>query len=584
MLSKIGNSPRKIMHILNGQQRALGLLVIIMALIAAALEMIGVSVVLPLINAFVAPEELLQNKYIAVLADLFSITDEKQLVLATIFVIIAVYIFKNLFFVFFSWLRLKYSYKIEREFSVMMMSSYMNRGYLFFLEHNTGELIQGAINDVRGIYNYLMAASQLITQTAMVIAILAFLCMTDIQLSIAVMISTVVCIVIIVVVFKNIVADAAKWIRKYTILSNRYVLETFHGVKEVLVNRKQKHFVDRYENNVINTQKKLIVRDVSAEIPAYIIEMVCITGIMLMISMRIIGDSDNTGIISVLATFAVGAFRILPAIGKISNSINGLISSTPNVEAVYDNITEARAYIDKNTKSIEDSDHMDTEFDNAIVVRDLSFGYDEEKLGLVLDGINLEIEKGKSIALVGKSGAGKTTLGDIILGLLKPVRGSVLKDGIDIASIPDSWAHTIGFVPQSIYLSDATVRENVAFGVNPEEIDDDRVRSALEEASILDFVETLPEGINTELGDRGVRISGGQRQRIGIARALYDSPKILVLDEATSALDNDTERSVMEAIENLHGKMTLIIIAHRLETIKKCDEVYEIADGGIRKR
>ncbi len=584
MFEKLAGSPKRLFYILNTQQKILGLLVIVMALIAAVLELLGVSVVLPLINAFVAPEELMDIGYVAAFADFFGIYDLNRLVVLTIIAIIVVYVVKNLFFIVFSWVRLKYSYKIEREFSVMMMSSYMNRGYLFFLEHNTGELLQGALNDARYIYNYLMAASQLITQVSVVVCILVYLFMMDFQLSLAVMLTTVLCISVVIILFKKVVGKAAERIREYTILSNRYVLEAFHGVKEVLVNRKQQHFVDRYERNVINTQKNLIVRDMGAEVPAYAIEMVCIIGLMSVICVRAVGDAGNTGMIAILATFAMGAFRVLPAIGKISNSINGLISSAPSLEAVYNNIREARKLTGPDTENVEQAAESGNDFSESVIIKDLSFGYDTKNLGLVLNGVNLEIKKGKSIALIGKSGAGKSTLGDIILGLLKPESGAVYKDGIDISAIPDSWAETIGFVPQSIYLSDTTVRENVAFGVNSKEIDDERVLKALEEANIKDFIDTLPEGIYTELGDRGVRISGGQRQRIGIARALYDRPKILVLDEATSALDNDTERSVMEAIEHLHGRMTLIIIAHRLETIKKCDEVYEIEDGKVVMR
>ena len=222
-------------------------------------------------------------------------------------------------------------------------------------------------------------------------------------------------------------------------------------------------------------------------------------------------------------------------------------------------------------------------FHSEICLENVSWKYPNAD-GRVIDGLNMVILKGHAVGFVGASGAGKTTLADMILGLLPTETGAIKMDGVDIKSIPLTWSRTIGYVPQSVYLTDDTIRNNVAFGIEKEQIDDVLVWEALQQAQLKTFVESLPEGINTVVGERGIKFSGGQRQRVAIARALYYDPAILVLDEATSALDNETESAVMEAIESLQGHKTLIIVAHRLTTIKSCDEVYEIVDGKAVKK
>ncbi len=234
-------------------------------------------------------------------------------------------------------------------------------------------------------------------------------------------------------------------------------------------------------------------------------------------------------------------------------------------------------------KELEKQD-ISMDFHDKIEIRDLSFKYPGTDK-YVLQNLNLAISKKSSVAFIGQSGAGKTTLADIVMGLLEPTEGGAYVDNVSIFDNLDGWHKVIGYIPQSIYLMDDSIRNNIAFGVDEDEIDEEKLNYAVEQAQLVDMVKGLPEGLSTQIGELGIKLSGGQRQRIGIARALYHSPEILVLDEATSALDNETEKAVMEAIESLHGKMTLIIIAHRLSTIKDCDFVYEIGDGkAVQKR
>ena len=585
MVRKIIDALRKLFQILNRNQKILGVVVLICTIMAAGLETLGVSVIVPLVNALLQPEQLFDISYIRNVTDFLNIYTNEGLILLIFFAVILVYILKNLFFIFHAWIKTKYACKVQRECSVYMMQSYMNRGYNFFINRNVNELRQGVIDDVLSLYQIINGLLQAVTQFMIAAFVCIYMCYADWQLALGVILSALICLLIIFVFFRKRMQQAGIRFRTYNILASQALLQAFQGIKEVLVMSKQKYFVKEFEENTCKRQNATVVQNIGAEIPAYIIEAVCIIGIMAILGIRIVNMPNPENFVAVLASFAIGAFRILPALGKISSSINIISASIPGLNAVYENIVEARKFNDNfyNAEAEAEEQYNDLTFEKCVNIRNLTFSYSSGQKK-VLNRLSLEIPKGKSVAFVGESGAGKSTLADLILGVLRPDEGEVLLDDINIRNIPSLWGRLIGYVPQSIYLPDTSICKNIAFGVEESEIDEDNVRAALEKADLLDFVLDLPNGIHTKVGDRGVRLSGGQQQRIGIARALYHDPEILILDEATSALDNETEKSVMEAIDSLHGKMTLIIIAHRLTTIRNCDAIYEIVDGQAVKR
>ena len=305
------------------------------------------------------------------------------------------------------------------------------------------------------------------------------------------------------------------------------------------------------------------------------------SGLIGVVVIRLLMGVDVMNFVPQLGMFAMAAFKILPSVGKVSNRITIIVYHLPMLDNIYKVVVKADEYEKEqaqyqNTHKTNSDDGQNINFCNKVSIQNVAWKYNENKSN-ILEGLQLDIQKGESIALIGLSGTGKTTLADIILGLLQPQTGCVYMDGKDVYAMPKQWAQIIGYVPQNVFLMDDTVRSNVAFGLK--NVDDKRIWEALEEAQIKEFVEKLPYGLDTIVGERGVKFSGGQRQRIAIARALYNNPQILVLDEATSALDNETENAVMEAVEALQGKMTLIIVAHRLTTIRNCDKIYEIKDG-----
>ncbi len=594
---------KKTLYMMNRSQKVLCFFVLTITAMGSLLECLGVSVIIPLVNVIQDPDSIIKSDFFRSSSILQNLTYYQ----AVGFIggcVILLYIFKNLFFIFMSWIRSKFSCKIQREMAVKMLTSYLSRGYQFFLIKNWGELSRGVVGDTAAVYNVLNATLRLLSETFTIALICGFMFVTDWMMAISMVALATICLLLIYFLFRKKMYKAGEQHRKYSANANQALMQAFQGAKDVLLLRKQRHFINAYEKNQIQVQNAQCNQVVGAESPAYIIEGICVSGLMLIVCSRVmIGDADPN-FIAVLASFAVGAFRILPSLGKISTSLNSLTNSLPSVDALYMQVVEAEEYAkahpntvfetERRTKlfgliSQENSENisarsqvkdLNEKFHKELVLENISFRYRDE-LRDILQNVNLTIKKGEAIALIGASGEGKSTLVDILLGLLVPQQGTVSMDGIKITDIPGKWAEIVGYVPQAVFLSATSIKENVAFGEEKSEIDVERVREALKRAELLDFVDNLSEGIETYVGDRGVQLSGGQRQRIAIARALYYGPEIMVLDEATSALDNDTEAAIMSAIDSLQGHVTLIIVAHRLSTVKNCDVIYEVRDRNI---
>lgn len=577
-LQSIRDVWKKYNFILTSSQKRWGIVVAVMTFIGAILETLGVTIVLPLVQVIMNPETLLENSVAAYVVNMLHLQTRTQLVMAVGIGVIIVYLLKNGFLLFLSYIRAKYACKVQRELSIEMMKSYLSRGYSFFLNSNTSNLLRGMTTSIDSTYTALYQIFKILSEVFTVACICFYILIVDAMMALSIIALTFVCLLCVAFGFRKWMKNCGLEEYKLNAELSKVLLQAFQGVKEVLVMHKQKYFINEYEKKYIERQYPVIGKTVAAESPAYLIEAVCVMGLVLAVCFKALGAQDTTILVSQLASFAVGAFRILPSLGRISSSFNQVVFSLPNLEDAYQNFQAARKK-SAESHSIELPADTEIRLMQQIEIRDVVWQYEgtEKK---VLKGVNLIIKKGQSVAFIGQSGAGKTTLADIILGLLYPQQGKVLLDGEhDIHQIPTQWSKLIAFVPQTVYLMDDTIRNNVAFGVDEKEIIDEQIWSVLEQAQLKDFVEELPDGLDTLIGERGVRFSGGQRQRIAIARALYTNPDILILDEATSALDNETETAVMEAIERLQGHKTLIIIAHRLTTVKKCDMIYEIKNG-----
>lgn len=580
MISKITKNIKKIKMVLTPRQRSLFWIILILALISACLETVSVSAILPLVKVLITPEKMFEYGILQPAIVLFSIDTDMEMIIFVLLGVIVLYLLKNIYLIFFSWVKAKYASKVQRECSVQMMKGYMDRGYTYFLDKNPNDIVQGVVGDVQALYNIINSIVYVFTKLLIVAMIGIFMFIADWMLASALMVASVICLFVLILGFKNPMKKTGVLLREYTISANKVLYQAIYGIKEVMVMRKQKRFIDQYQDNMYLRQQEDIKRSVATDAPNAIVEAFCITTIMIILGVRVLMYTDSSEFVAVMASFAVGAFRILPAIGYLSSSYNTILTSLPSLDVIYENLILVKdSNLDFNKVEItDDPEYAGHIFEDKIELKNIEFSYNE-KLGNVLENLNLEIKKNESIAIIGESGAGKSTLSDIILGILNVQKGNIYIDNIDVNKIPITWSSIIGFVPQAIYLCDATISENIAFGDFGNNIDRDKVRKVLKMAHLDEFIDSLPDGIDTVVGERGVRLSGGQRQRIGIARALYNSPQILLLDEATSALDNDTERSVMEAIESLQGNITMIIIAHRLSTVKNCNHIYEIKNG-----
>lgn len=588
---------KKTLYIMDAPQKVLCIVVFGLVCLGSVLETLGVSIIIPLVGIIQSPNAVKNIDFLSKW-EWFAALSYSQVIMCVGGSVICIYVLKNAYFIFLAWVRAKFSRKIGREISVKMFSSYLSRGYQFFLDINYGEFARGVSGDAGSVATVIFSVFHIVADVFTIMLLGAFMLLTDWKIAIVALALAFICLLLIYFVFRKMMYETGVQAREYTVKVNQALSQSYQGVKDVLLLRKQKHFIYEYESNNIKMQAVQCKQLVASESPTYVIEAICVTGLMITVCVRLASGEVGEQFLAVLASFAVGAFRILPSLGRISSSLNLLTNTTPSINALYEQVVRAEEHAKEHPEMVieaeksklkfglistssryhDESHSKETgilQFHTVLELKNVSFWYKEE-LGYVLENINLTLKKGQSVAFIGASGAGKSTLVDILLGLLIPQEGAIYMDGVKITEIPDKWADTVGYVPQSVFLSDASIKENVAFGESKKEIDESKVWKALKKAELEEFIETLPKGIETYVGDRGVRLSGGQRQRIAIARALYHEPEILVLDEATSALDNETEAAIMSAIDSLQGQVTMIIVAHRLTTVKNCDIIYEV--------
>lgn len=574
----------KLFYILDSNQKKQSVMVFFSMILVSVLELLSVSVIYPFLEIVLEPENIKEVWYLNWIYDILPNITSQQVLIFVGCCIILVFLAKNGFAIIAAYIQSRFAAGLQKDLSVTMLETYLKRPYQFFLNTNSSILIRGINSDVNAVYNVLLNVFQMVGELLTILMVGLFLIKTDCFMAIGSMIFALLAFFSIVMGFKNKMKAAGELSRLAEAEKYKYSQQAIMGIKEISVMDRRENFIAQFKGAAEKTEKAMLVNNVISACPDRILEGVCISGIILIVCIRIRMGVGMETFVPILGVYAMGAFRILPSIAKVSAKINSIIYFMPGLQSSYDNIKFNReAKTDKSDYSIT-AENIETSnicFRHSLEITNMQWKYSNMSVN-VLDDLNMTIKKGESVAFIGESGAGKTTLADIILGLLPPQSGTVEMDGIDIFSIPHDWAKIIGYVPQSVFLVDDTVRNNVAFGVREEDISDEKVWDALEQAQLKPFIQSLPNGLDTIVGERGVKFSGGQRQRVAIARALYENPDILVLDEATAALDNETESAVMEAIDALQGSKTLVIVAHRLSTIRNCDKIYEIKDGVAR--
>lgn len=560
-------------------KRRIGLLLIAL-IIGSLLELLGVSIFTPFVNIIMSPSSIQKTWYLKVVYDLFGFQTTRGFLAFLSGCIIIIYIVKNVYLVIEKSCVFKFSYNTQMRISKRLLVTYMKAPYTFHLNENMATLQRSLQEDTNYFMQVILYFFELITEIVTCIVLGIFLLIVSKTITISVLILLVLCVGFFLLLIKKYTRNLGEENQMLRGKIYQWMNQALGGIKEIKILGREQYFSNEYGKYYAKYARGLRINRIIAALPKYIVEAVCMTGLLLAIILKMfLGGADIIYYIPQFAVFAVAALRLMPSVGKINEYTTNMLYALPSVELVYHDLTEIELYEGK-TDEEEIEDWTLTE---GIRVENVTYSYPNVEEP-VIKNVDFVVPKGKTVAFIGTSGAGKTTMVDIILGLLEPQSGRVMADKINVYEKPKTFHAQVGYIPQEIYLSDDTIRNNIAFGVKEEEIDDEAVRIAVEKAQLGEFLGSLPHGLETIVGDRGVRLSGGQRQRIGIARALYHDPEILVLDEATSALDNDTEAAVMEAIEKLHGEKTMMIIAHRLTTIRNADIIYEVTEGKVEVR
>ena len=574
----------KLKMIFPKQERRYFILLFFLILIGTAFDFLGVSLILPLVNLLISPEQLAEKSWYRLLTRLIPARDPNTLLLILVLLIIAVYVVKNLYHIYMSVVQGVFLARNRVNTSAKLLDCFMRKPYTFHLQHNSSEVIRAINSDVSNAYDIVSSIMSLITSILITLLLIAYLVLVDFWLTVSIVAGLLLYSLSYFLIVRRKLKAAGESAREVTVRMIQAIVEAVGGIKEVKVMGRERYFVDSYAKNgeeFVRVRRRLAIL---SGVPPHLLEILCVGGILGLVAIKIALRQDLSSVVGSLSAFAVAAIKLMPSAKAINSTINNISYQMPGLNAVCEVIDDnwgadiGRAVIDS---AARDRNQLRKQAD--IQVEKLSFTYPETETPVLRD-VSFTVKAGTSVGIVGVTGAGKTTLVDLILGLLEPQQGRILFDGRDIREDYESWQSRIGYIPQNIYLTDDSIRANVALGLYPEQIDDAQVWKALDQAQLGDFVRGLKDGLDTKIGEMGVRLSGGQRQRIGIARALYYEPDVLFLDEATAALDNATEKAVMAAVNALSREKTCIIIAHRLSTIEDCDSILEVKDGQVLRQ
>jgi len=549
------------------------LLLFFAMVLGALLEMAGVGAIPAFVATLTNPDMLRDHPIGSSILGWFGAETDAEITVLAGAVLAVVFVSKAAYLTALAWTTNRLVFGWQVSMAGRLLGHYLRQPYAFHLRRNSSELLHNTNNDAMGVVSGVVLPSLKIGMEVLTLtAIFALLLWVEPVTSLAALGILGGTSYVFARVVRTRVIRLGKEERIQREEMIRAVNEGLGGVKMTKVLGRESHFLGRFNEAARAFAEVGMIRSVLADLPRLVLEVVAVLGLLAVAAYFLASGGETETLVPVLALLAVSVARMIPAFNRIVHGLNMTRWGKASLDAVYADLIESGGE--------EASSDAVPPLSEQICLDDVTFTYEGTEAP-VLRHIDLEIARGEAVGLVGPTGSGKTTLVDLVLGLLVPTRGRVLVDGEDLTGRETGWRRQVGYIPQDIFLADVSIRENVAFGVRRDDIDDDAVWLALERAQLAEFVRSLPKRLDTAVGERGVRVSGGQRQRIGIARALYDEPEVLVMDEATSALDHETEQVVMAAIERLKGGRTLILIAHRLSTVESCDRVVLIRDGSL---
>jgi ATP-binding cassette, subfamily B, bacterial PglK len=586
-VTKLIDTIKKLRALFTKRDKKKFLFLFFMMIFAAIFETVGIGLIVPFVGIVTNPTMIKEQAILAKIYDLFNFQSTNAFIMFGVVFLMTVFIVKNSYLLLFYNTQYRVILNQKVKLSRTMLRTYLTKPYSFHLQRNSAELFRNVNGEVGRVFDGILLSSfQLMTELLVMIFILTLLIVNAPLATFASGILLGGTVIVFFKIFRKKITHLGKENQRVSREVIKWINQGLGASKEVKVSGKENFFVNSYAKHSQILVNNFIYKNTLDLVPRLFIETLLVSVVLITMIILVFQGTDTAKLVATMSLFAMAAFRLMPSINRVVAMLTSIRYSQPALTVVYNDL------IKDNGGKNEIYDHLTMEskplkvngdektFHHSIELENVYFRYpNQDKYSI--RNISLTIPIGNSVAFVGTSGAGKTTIVDIILGLFEPEKGRVVVDGNDLKELLPIWQNKIGYIPQSIYLSDDTIRKNVAFGITDKDIDEFAVQRAIEDAQLKEFIDTLPEGLDTVVGERGVRLSGGQRQRIGIARALYHNPEIIFLDEATSALDNDTEKEIMKAIDRLKGEKTLIIIAHRLSTIENCDIVFKVDRGKL---
>jgi ATP-binding cassette, subfamily B, bacterial PglK len=537
----------------------------------AILEAVGIGAIYPLINIIGDPQYIEHHTKARFLANLFHVENIQNFIILCSILLIVFYIIKNVVVLAENRLQIFFSMNIQKEYTQKLYAYYLAQPYLFHVNSNSSILMRNINNGAKTTFEgVLIATLSLITEAVTALVIWSMLLVMDRIIALVAVGVLLPLVYLITRFFRKQISRQGNLQKKCSAECNKWVLQGLGAIKETKVMQKESYFCSQFNRSYADysdSERDFLFID---KVPKALVELSSVSMLLVLIIVKIASGADPAKIVPSIGVLALAAIRLMPSLNRIIQLFNNIKFKMPLFNEVFDDYYNIRLQKERNEKNPINKQSGKMPFTQLLSVQNLSFSY-PSKPEVVLHDVNFEIPKGRFVGITGPSGAGKTTFVDILLGLLPPVSGQILVDGRNIYDDISSWLYNIAYVPQSIYLVDGTIRENIALGIAEKDISNERIHEVLKMAELYEFVQSLPQKENTRVGERGVMLSGGQKQRIGIARALYSTPEVLVLDEATSSLDNETEKAITQTILKLKGKITIISIAHRLSTLEECD-------------
>ena len=573
------SSYKRIFHVFNKKEKIKFIWLAFALLITGLLEVVGIASILPFMQLIATPNAIEMNKWLAAVYTFFNFENHRQMLIYSGIGIMILIAFSNLFAIFTTWLQYKYSWGMAHNLSTRLLRTYINKPYDFFINSNTSQLRAYIISEVNSLTGgVIIPIIEIFSRTFVSLVIFALLLKVDTQIALVMCGTLGGAYTLIYLAQKNLLKQIGNHRINMNLLRFQSLQELLDGIKTVMVYNKQRFFYTRYEHaskEFCEVQPKY---NLMLAAPRNILEILAFCSILGITIYLFIKFQSIEAAIPRLSLYAVAGYRLLPALQKVFAAVAKLRHNLPVLDRLYDDLVKNVDY-----KEIPNLELSTFELNESIELDGISFEYDNSEQKVIKD-FNLSIASGETVAFIGSTGSGKTTLVDMIVGLLEPTSGTIYIDQVPLTSKNvGEWRNNLAYVPQEVFLFDDTVLRNIVFGSSEKEVDYKRLKEVTKIVDIYDFIsKELPKQFETEIGEKGVRLSGGQRQRLGLARALYSEPKVLVLDEATSALDTITEKGIIESLKGLPKDITIIIIAHRLSTVRHANQIYILEDGKIK--